>query len=209
MDSVSNYLASSPHETVLKPKDDGVSEHFAVRVPHLVVAYTSFKGYTQEDCIVRREDIDVFNSFRFYTLRFKLETTGWLRYYPVKGDPDESDLLGTVISNENLTVEPFSIHIRVVQASSNECHLHFSKPPFRVLQHVISGDILTINMEQEHVSSTGDKLCSFHGQKGVMYIVNQMPVLDGTVIPDLLVNPYSLFRMTPGQILEGIRFGGG
>ncbi|GFY06382.1 RNA_pol_Rpb2_6 domain-containing protein [Trichonephila clavipes] len=36
-----------------------------------------------------------------------------------------------------------------------------------------------------------------------------LPLLDERIQPDLLVNPYSLFRMTPGQILEGVTRGEG
>lgn len=209
MDTISAYMTKPTkyHQTVLQPEDDGVSEHFVLRVPRVTVAYASFLGCTQEDCIVQNAKVRAFDCFRFYTLRFKVKTNGWIRFYPVRGDPDDTDFLGTLVSDQLLEVEPFSIHVRI-HSKGNLCHLHFVKPPFRVVQHVVTGDKLTVCVEQEHVSSTGDKLCTFHGQKGVIRIMDQTLTLDETVEPDLIVNPYSLFRMTVGQILEGVKSGG-
>lgn len=208
MDTVSAYLPAPTqyHRKVLEPVADGISHHFALWIPHVTVTYASFLGYTQEDCIVQRKDVDAFNCYRFYTLRFKVQGNGFIRFYPVQEDLE--DLLGTVVSDQPLTIEPFSIHVKVIQVSPKEYHLRFSKTPFRVVQHFISNDKLTVSVEQEHISNTGDKLCSFHGQKGVICVVDKVLTLDETVQPDLIINPYSLFRMTPGQLIEALQLGG-
>lgn len=212
MDTMSTYRKAPTHDhkALMEPIQDGVSEHFALLLPHVVVTYMSFLGLTQEDCIVKRRDFRGFDCFRFYSLRFKVKASTWVKFYPVHGDMDpESDLLGTVISGDTMEVEPFSIHVSVQKMNDCEYRLMFSKTPFKIVQHYFSDDKLTISVEQEHVNSTGDKLCSLHGQKGVIRVVEKMPVLDGHVIPDLIVNPYCLFRMTPGQILEAVHWGGG
>lgn len=212
MDTISTYrrAPSCDHRALMEPIQDGVSEHFTLLLPHVVVTYMSFLGLTQEDCIVKRRDFRGFDCCRFYSLRFKVKANTWVKFYPVRGDVDsESDLLGTLISGENMDVEPFSIHVKVFKVSPCEYRLMFSKTPFRVVQHYYSDDKLTISVEQEHESSTGDKLCSLHGQKGVIRVVDEVPLLDGCVKPDLIVNPYCLFRMTPGQILEAVYLGRG
>lgn len=212
MDTVSTYRreASCDHRALMEPIRDGVSEHFALLLPHVVVTYMSFLGLTQEDCIVKRRDFRGFDCFRFYSLRFKVKARTWVKFYPVRGDVDpESDLLGTLISGDVMEVEPFSIHVKVHPVTLCEYRLTFSKTPFRIVQHCLSEDKLTVSVEQEHASSTGDKLCSLHGQKGVIRVVDSVPLLDGRVRPDLIVNPYCLFRMTPGQILEAVHLGGG
>lgn len=212
MDSVSTYrrAPSADHEPLMEPVQDGVSPHFVVLLPRVVVTYMSFMGLTQEDCIVKRKDFRGFDCFRFYTLRLKVKATTWVKFYPVHGDVDEeSNLLGTLISGEPLEVEPYSIHVRTHPVSPCEFRLTFSKSPFRIIQHSLTEDKLMISVEQEHVSSTGDKLCSLHGQKGVIRVVSHVPRLDGCVEPVLIINPYCMFRMTTGQPLEALRLGGG
>lgn len=214
MDTMSAYFRNPTpdHKILIRPVDDGVSKHFVLMMPQPVVTYMSFKGCTQEDCIVKRKNFRSFDFCRFYTVRMKITTdpTTWTVFYPVSGDEDpESDLLGTLISGKPLEVEPFSIHTNLKKMSPCEYRIHFSKVPFRVVQYFISGDKLSVSVEQKHVSNTGDKLCSLHGQKGVMRVMDEMPKLDDGVEPDIIVNPYCMFRLTVGQIIEAVELGGG
>ena len=211
MDSLSAYARrlTPYHRTVQEPVDDGISPHFALKIPHVMVAYMSFLGCTQEDSIVCRKDVDAFDCCRFYTLRVKLEADGLVRFLPRQGDA--SAVVGTVIhyGDRPLGVEPFSMHVRTVAVTPQSVRLVFAKPPFRVVLYHLSGQTLSICVETDHFTNTGDKLCSFHGQKGVMRIMDALPVLDDAVQPDLLVNPYCLYRMTAGQVREGNQWGGG
>lgn len=212
LDSVTAYRPTpgEDHRPLLEPVEDGFSPHFVCWLPHVVVTYMSFQGMTQEDCIVKREDFRGFDCCRFYTLRLKVKATTWVKFYPVTGDVDpESNLLGTLISGEPLDVEPYSIHVRTQEVSPSEYRLMFAKKPFRIVQHCLVQDKLSISVEQEHACQTGDKLCSLHGQKGVVRVVRDVPTLDGSVRPVLIVNPYCMFRITCGQPLEAVRWGGG
>lgn len=211
MDTISAYTKrlTPYHQVLLPPVEDSISEHFVLKLPHVTVAYGSFLGCTQEDCIVRNSRVDAFDCVRLYTLRVKME--GPMTFYPVRGDPDDSDLLGTLVHHgeQTLEVESLTIHVKVVRVSPQQVHLHFTKPPFRVIQYHLGREILSICVEQDHPSSTGDKLCSLHGQKGVMRVMDAMPLLDGKVTPHLIVNAYGTFRMTGGQFKEGLTWGGG
>lgn len=212
MDSLSAYGRGPTryHVQVQEPEEDGVSPHFVLKVPQVLVAYMNFRGLTQEDSIVCRKDVDAFHCCRFYTIRVKLEADGLVRFQPVAGDVDPSPLLGTIahFGDMHLRAEPYSIHVTTKHVTSQSIQLFFRKTPFRVLHHYISANVLSICVEQDHFTSTGDKVCTFHGQKGVMTLVETLPTLDG-VEPDLLVNAYSLFRITCGQIKEGEQRGGG
>lgn len=209
MDTVSAYIPhpTDYHQIVLTPINDGISEHFALHVPRVQVAYASFLGCTQEDCIVQNSKLRVFDCYRFYTLRVKVKSNGWIRFYAISGD-DDTSFLGTLISDQPLEVDPYSIHVRILSKSPCEYALYFSKIPFKIVQYFIAGETLTICVETKHISSTGDKLCTFHGQKGVIRVMDKLLTLDDHIELDLIVNPYSLFRMTAGQILEGIQNGG-
>ena len=213
MDSVSAYQLepSADHKALLEPLQDGVSPHFTIYIPHVYVTYMSFLGITQEDCIAKRADFRGFDCYRFYTLRLKLlKVTGWLQFYPIRGDVDDkSNVLGTLISDQPFKVEPYSIHVKVIEKSKSEYLLTFSKKPFRIVQHHVANDKLMISVEQEHICSTGDKLCSMHGQKGVIRVVDEVPTLDLTVRPVLVINPYCMFRMTMGQTHEAVMLGEG
>lgn len=214
MDTMSAYFKTPTpnHRILIQPVDDGISKHFVLMMPQPVVTYMSFKGCTQEDCIVKRKKFRSFDFYRFYSVRMKVivDPTTWVKFYPVHGDEDsESDLLGTLISGKPLEVEPFSIHTTLEKVSPYEYRIRFSKIPFRFVQHFISGDKLTVSVEQKHVSNTGDKLCSLHGQKGVIRVMDEMPTLDDNVVPDIIVNPYCMFRLTVGQIMEAIALGDG
>ncbi|KAG8173846.1 hypothetical protein JTE90_016335 [Oedothorax gibbosus] len=195
------------HHTLMEPVNDGISPHFALKIPQVMVAYMSFQGCTQEDSIVCRKDVDAFDSCRFYTIRVKLEADGLVRFIPRQDYA--SSIVGTLIHYGDLplVVEPCSTHVRAEHITSQSVQLVFSKMPFRVTKYYLTSHLLSICIATDHSTNTGDKLCSFHSQKGVLRIMDKLPVLDGTVEPDLLVNPYGLFRMTFGQILEGIFWG--
>lgn len=213
MDTLSTYIpeATPYHKTVLEPEDDGISPYFVLKIPQVKVMYASFLGCTQEDSIVMRRDVNAFDCCRFYTIRVKLGADGLVLFHPVQGDPDESKLLGTIVhfGESPLKAEPFSIHVKSVSQTDQIIRLYFSKTPFQVVKHHVMGNILSICVKQEYVTNTGNKLCSFHGQKGVLRIMDKMPLLEGNIQPDIIVNPYGLFRVTPGQILEGIFLGEG
>ncbi|GFR27705.1 RNA_pol_Rpb2_6 domain-containing protein [Trichonephila clavata] len=110
-------------------------------------------------------------------------------FHPVQGDADETSLVGTVVHfvETLLQLEPFSIHVRTVPIIDQVIQLHFNKPPFRVIQHYLSAHTLSICLEQDHWASTGDKLCSFHGQKGVLRLMKTLPLLDERIQPARLV----------------------
>lgn len=206
-----HYRRLTPYHRVVVPAVDEFSKHFELRMPKILVAYASHQGSAQEDCIVRHERVDAFDCVRFYTLRVKFSTAGGggVTFFPVQGDCSD-DLLGTLVGQcESLQVDPNSIHVKVDRLFPNQVNLRFNKPPFRVIQYFLGNDILSICVEQDHPSGTGDKLCNLHGQKGVMRITDQMPVLDGNVHPDALVNAYLLFRMTVGIFREGLEWGDG
>ncbi|GFR31682.1 RNA_pol_Rpb2_6 domain-containing protein [Trichonephila clavata] len=150
-----------------QPNQDGISPHFALRVPHIVVSYMSFLGCTQEDGIVCRQDVNAFDCCQFYTIRIKTKSDGLVLFHPRQGDADETSLVGTVVhfGETPLQLVPFSIHVRTVPVKDQVIQLHFNKPPFQVIQHYLSAHTLSICLEQDHLASTGDKLCSFHGQK--------------------------------------------
>lgn len=212
MDTVSVYGRglTKYHKVYIKPVEDGISPHFTMFIPHVMVTYMSFMGLTQEDCIVRRKDVNAFDSFRFFTIRLRVEGDGLIVFYPVQGDADESNLLGTVVHHgqQPLKLESYSMHLKMIPVTDQVIHLHFAKAPFRVIRHNLSANILSICVEQEHFTSMGDKLCSFHGQKGVMSLRDKLPLLDESVTPDLIVNPYCWNRMTSGQIHESRAKGG-
>ena len=213
MDGMSAYQRrpSVDHRALLEPVEDGISPNFTLYLPHVMVTYMSMKGLTQEDCIVKREDFRGFDCYRFYTLRLRVKNVrGWIHFYPLKGDVDEeSHVLGTLISQNPFQVEPYSIHVKVFSKSACEYVITFSKKPFCIVQYNVTNEMFLISVEQEHLCSTGDKLCSLHGQKGVIRVHDSVPTMDCTVKPVLVVNPYCMFRMTVGQILETKLLGNG
>ncbi|GBO27136.1 hypothetical protein AVEN_212409-1 [Araneus ventricosus] len=212
LDSISAYIKTltPKHVPVLEAVPDGISPHFIFYAVQVTVAYMSHMGCTQEDCIIRHKPVNSFDCCRFYTIRCRVEADGPCVFYPVQGEC-ESEGLGTLINRgeKELVVDPLSIHVKVTNKSSREAFLHFTKTPYRVLTYSLKGDMLNVCVEHYHESSTGDKLCSLHGQKGVVRVMDKVPLLDEQVYPDLIVGPYGIFRMTMGQILEAIVRGGG
>lgn len=216
MDSLSAYAWQPSevmyHQTVQDPEDDGISRFFELKVPKMLVTYMNFEGSTQEDSIVCRKDVTAFYCRRFFSFRVRLEADGHVRFRPAQGDVDDHHhpLMGTLVhfGETPLVVEPFSIHVSVRRVTPQTVQLLLRKTPFRVIHWCQTTTMLTVCVEQDHVTSTGDKVCTFHGQKGVMTLVDKLPLLDGSVAPDLIVNPYCLFRMTWGQMEESRRTGG-
>lgn len=223
MDSVSAYVKQvTPQHRVVIPAadDDHVSKKFELILPSVVVVYGSIDGRAQEDCIAQHKDVQAFDSVRFHTLRITFEGDGPFTFHPVReGEEggkegqvaDHSELLGTLVNHGASVLEILTspIHVRVERGSTHYVHLYFSKPPFRVLQVHVGEGIVSICVEQNHPSGTGDKLCSLHGQKGVVRVMEKTILLDGSVWADLVVNAFGLFRMTLGQIMESLKQGDG
>ncbi|KAF8796709.1 DNA-directed RNA polymerase subunit B' like protein [Argiope bruennichi] len=212
-DTVSAYLKKNSYlKPVLEAVNDGFSCHFEMHVPHVTVAYMSFQGNNQEDCIIIREDLNAYDCFRFYTLRFKFNNSGGpgMVFHPVSGD-SEDDFLGTLVyhGTSKLDVETLCVNVRIKTVNDNVVQLHFNKYPFTLLEYSLTEERLTICVKQFHKTGTGDKLCSFHGQKGVVRKMKDMPLLDKSIVPDLIVSPFSIFRVTLGQFIEGIEWGHG
>lgn len=216
LDTVSAYCMRTPmHEAVVKPVEDGISHHFTMWVPRIKVAHYSYLGCNQEDCIVVRRGLTCFDCVRCYSIRFRVDDggTGGFTFYPVKGDPNEN-FLGTVAAcrpGGKIRVEPQSVHVRIEPISDEQAKIFFSKGPFSVVQYIQTPDSLVVGVEIFHRSDTSDKLCSFHGQKGVINILedDRFPLLDENERPDAIVSPYFMYRCTVGQIKEGIERGNG
>lgn len=212
MDTVTAHTIPNRYHQVVLPPKNAISEKFVMKAPRITISYMSWMGCTQEDCIVKRQNVDAFDCVRFYTLRAKIECDGPCTFHPVRGDVnDEDTLLGSLVNHGKtpLIVEFHSLQVTTISKSAKHVTIHFSKIPFRVIQYVLSHENLAICVEQNHEASTGDKVCSFHGQKGVMRIAKHLPILNDSVEPDVIVNPYSLFRMTGGQVMEGLNLGNG
>lgn len=212
-DTVSAYLPKNKYlKPVLEAVDDGFSHHFEMLVPHVTVAYMSFGGNNQEDCIVMRDDLDAYDCFRFYTLRFKLKTFGGpgMIFHPVSGDSD-GDFLGTLVyhGTGKLEVNTLCSNVKIKHLNDNVAQLYFAKSPFAILEYDLTEERLTVCVQQFHKTGTGDKLCSFHGQKGVVRKMKNLPLLDGRVVPDLILSTFSFFRNTLGQFIEARVWGGG
>lgn len=215
LDSMSAYAKelTPKHQPILEAVQDGISPHFVVYAVKATVAYMSHKGCTQEDCIVRHKPVKNFDFCRFYTVRFRVVAGGPCVFYPITGDC-ESEGLGTLVhrGKGELVVEPVTSQAKVTYKSTvtpcREAFLDFGKTPYRVLTHSLNGNILNVSVEHYHESTTGDKLCSLHGQKGVVRVMEDVPLLDESVYPDLIVGPYGIFRMTMGQFLETVSNGG-
>ncbi|GBO01914.1 hypothetical protein AVEN_200978-1 [Araneus ventricosus] len=200
------------HKPVLSPVDDDFSKHFVMYIPSVLVAFMSYNGNNQEDCIVMRNGLKAFDTIIFYTLRFKFNVTGGpgMVFHPVTGD-SEGDYLGTLVyhGDSKLEIEMLSVHVKTVQVSDNVIKIYFTKHPFKFLRYELTEDRLAICVEQHIPAATGNKLSNLHGQKGVIHISDHMPVLDDGVVPDLCVSPFGAFRQTVGQYIEGIVEGGG
>ncbi|GFQ71479.1 RNA_pol_Rpb2_6 domain-containing protein [Trichonephila clavata] len=174
MDSSSAYVRQlTPyHQIVQERVQDGISPHFALRVPHVVVSYMSFLGCTQEDGIVCRQDVNAFDCCRFYTIRIKRKADGLVLFHPVQGDAYETSLVGTVVhfGEIPLQLEPFSIQVRTIPIKYQAIQMHFNKPPFRVIQHYLSAHTLSICLEQDHLASPREINCVVFMAKKECYV---------------------------------------
>lgn len=222
MESLSAYTPVSPrHHIVCKPVDS-FSNRFALHVPLLVVGYMSFKGLNQEDCIVVDRRLEAFDCIRFHTVRIKLETPSrYITFHPTTGDPDpEGYLLGHLVCHDPCITKfqavPLTMHAKLEPLGNKLYKVYFNKSNFTITSFNLTEHRLTVCMTRDHRSQTGDKLSSFHGQKGVTRTVNRMPVFaivdaygnENRVTADMLVDPCCFFRITMGQPREAKDRGG-
>lgn len=222
MESLSAFIPVSPRHHIVCTPVDSFSNRFALYVPLLMVGYMSFKGLNQEDCIVVDRDLRAFDCVRFHTVRLKIETPSrYITFHPTTGDPDpEGYLLGHLVCHDPAITEfravPLTMHAKLEAFGNKMYKVYFNKSNFKITSYDLTENRLTVCMTRDHRSQTGDKLSSFHGQKGVMRTVDRMPVFGTTdaygneigVTPDMLVDPCCYFRITMGQLREAKDRGG-
>lgn len=204
-----NFTAK--HKPLLKPENK-LSEYFTMYLPRLNLMYASFQGSTQEDCIVMNDKINVFDSYRLYTVKIKFKNNASKYFHPSTGLPNPAEMksfLGTIVCPTNkLIIISQTMHLLVNNITENVVEISFNKPNFEVLNYYISETYLFVSIRTFHKCSYGDKLCSLHGQKGVVSIFSSLP-RSLYMKPDLIINPYCLIsRETMGQIIESVALGG-
>lgn len=222
MESLSAYTPVSPRHHIVCEPIDSFSSRFALYVPLLVVGYMSFKGLNQEDCIVVDRRLRAFDCVRFHTVRIKFETPSrYITFHPTTGDPDpEGYLMGHIVCHDPQVTEfqamPLTMHAKLQPFGQKMYKIYFNKSNFTITSYDLTEHRLTICMTRDHRSETGDKLSSFHGQKGVTRTVNKMPIFaildaygnESRVAADMLVDPCCFFRITMGQLREAKDRGG-
>ena len=218
MESLSAFTYISPRHRVVCEPVDSFSKRFALYIPLLMVGYMSYKGLNQEDCIIINGKTRAFDCSRFYTVRLKFDTPSrYVTFIPMTGDPDpECYLLGTLVCHdpaiEEFRVVPLTMHAKLEAFDRKKYNISFNKSNFNILSYDLTNSRLTVCMTRHHQSQTGDKLSNFHGQKGVIRTVDDMPMFatvdtfgnEVRCIPDMLVNPTCFFRVTMGPIREAM-----
>ncbi|XP_071040069.1 uncharacterized protein [Parasteatoda tepidariorum] len=205
-ETISAYTKmTDKYKHVLKPVDE-VSNKFAMYLPKLNLMYASFKGCTQEDCIVMRSDLKVFNIYRFYTVKLKFNGSATKYFHPMTGKQNPSrdtSFLGTVTCETGkIVIASQTMHLHLVPLSDRALDIYFKKPNFTIMSHKLTAGYLFISIESFHKCSTGDKLCTLHGQKGVLFLQDRLPYSQ-TMCPEIIINPYCIIsRQTCGQIVE-------
>lgn len=212
LETVSAYSElTEKHVPLLKPENK-LSEFFAMYVPRINLMYSSFQGSTQEDCIVVSSKIRAFDCYRLYTVKLKFENES-TKYFHVASGPqnpaERNSFLGTIVCPTNtVSIKSHTMHLLTKALDTNIVEIYFTKPKFTVLKWKLSGLFLFVCIYSFHKLSSGDKLCSFNGQKGVVVLFNELP-RSKFIAPDLIINPYCLIsRQTMGQVQESIDLGG-
>lgn len=212
LETVSAYSdLTEKHVPLLKPENK-LSEFYTMYVPKINLMYSSFLGSTQEDCIVVNSKIKAFDCYRLYTVKLKFahEST---KYFHVALGPqnpaERNSFLGTIVCPTNaISIKSHTMHLLTKTLSANIVEIYFTKPNFSVLKWHMSGKFFFVCIYSFHKLSSGDKLCSFNGQKGVVALFNRLP-RSRFIAPDLIINPYCLIsRQTMGQVQESRDLGG-
>ncbi|GFQ75352.1 RNA_pol_Rpb2_6 domain-containing protein [Trichonephila clavata] len=125
-----------------------------------------------------------------------------------KSNPaDKMTFLGT-ITGENVIIASQTMHLHIVPHGDKSLDIYFTKPNFEIVKWKVSSSFLFISIQRFHECSAGDKLCSLHGQKGVLQKHAKLPYAK-EIQPDMIINPYCLIsRQTMGQLVEAIHSGG-
>lgn len=218
-ETISAYVTKTDlYEPVLEPQTE-FSKHYVMYLPKLNIMFMSYKGCTQEDCIVMREDLDVFDIQRLYTAKIKFEKLNSnLKYFHPRIGPsnpfEKKSFLGTLVCpTDKIKIASQTMHLIFEEINSSIIQVYFNKPHFSILEFYISPTSLMITIESLHKCSTGDKLCSLNGQKGVLQKHKDLPFAVSEngekIVPDMLINCYCIIsRQTMGQISEALDNGG-
>lgn len=211
-ETISAYTLRTPeHQPLLQPANI-LSEKYVMYIPKLNVLYSSFMGSTQEDCIVMNSKVKAFDAYRFYTVKIKFKHNTNKYFHPTRGPSNpgvSKSFLGTIVSpRQKIEILSQTMHLQLQYVQNNILKIYFTKPHFEVLKWHVSDKILLVCIQAFHPCSVGDKLCSLHGQKGVLRLFDSLP-RSLHIQPDLIINAYGILsRQTLGQIMESKDLGG-
>ncbi|GIY86834.1 hypothetical protein CEXT_130581 [Caerostris extrusa] len=140
---------------------------------------------TQEDGLVRCQNVNAFNCCRFFYHSYQI-------LHPLHEDLGEMGIVGTIA----LETGTFSIPVQIVSITDQASHIRFTTP-FSDFEISLSASTLSICEERYRVSKRGGKLFNFNDQNTVMLVFPYLPELNEKLLPDLLVTPK--FKDTPGR----------
>jgi RNA polymerase Rpb2, domain 6 len=235
-ESSSIHLSSSKrefngYETLFEPSNN-LTKYFQVSVPLLNVLVTWYDGLNQEDSFIVNKNSHLVADSQFsknVSLRFEITytllnpaTKDTCIFKPTEGCIGHSMpiCIGKIFDCTGLPLgvkcNTSSIELKPISDSCVLLYYHKEGNWEFVEYHAKSRsgskkilDII-VTIERKMSFEDGDKICSFHGQKGVVVGIGSKNLLkykcprDGTwKWPDLVMHPESILkRQTMGQMLE-------
>jgi DNA-directed RNA polymerase beta subunit len=201
-----------------------------------IVAVASYTGYNQEDSIIFNQSAIDRGIFRADTLKkehSEIEKNPSTSQDDIFTKPDRNKVTGmkqgnydklndkgfapeeTVIDNEDIIIGKIS----PIQPTGNNNKVYkdnskiFKSNVQGVIDRVHTGvynaegyEMYNVRVRMERKPIPGDKMTTFHGQKGtigITYPQKDMPFTESGIVPDLILNPHGYpSRMSLGHFIE-------
>lgn len=124
--------------------------------------------------------------------------------------PEEVEIVnGDIIMGKVSPINPVGQSNKTFKDNSEVYKSHVPGTVDRVWTKIYNHEgyeMRKMRIRSERIPHIGDKVCSFHGQKGTIgktYQQSDMPFTEDGITPDIIVNPNAIpSRMTIGQLIE-------
>lgn len=201
-----------------------------------IVAVASYNGFNQEDSIIFNQssiDRGIFRADTLKKFHSEIQKNPSTSQDDVFTKPDRNKVTGmkqgnydklndkgfvpeeTIIENEDIIIgkispiQPTGNNNKVYKDSSESFKTNVQGVIDRVHTGVYNAEgyeMYNVRVRMERKLIPGDKMTTFHGQKGtigITYAQKDMPFTESGIIPDLILNPHGYpSRMSLGHFIE-------
>lgn len=189
--------------------------HWPVKIPVFTQIVASCDTLTSEDCCVFNAKSWKGTIVETSTIKLFIQSKDAISIRDIRFSPairKSRQFLGTLYNPFRSAFELSMINFNgsVQRVNSYTYRIYSTRPQFewRIVKFSLVNNNFFLYMEAHHNVDTGDKICSWNGQKGMIFVTDNFYEHDDVVI-DCAISPSCLQkRQTMGHVIDMLQQGG-